>query len=259
MASKYLDEDDTKHTQRFVDASREPCRMLLPIQGYHKAPLVWLEEAVEPIVSLVPDVRRMAYVAKIRSQESPTDVMSLDESASIMLYCMEWDPPKECLYFVLNASLRTENRNVLRPWFRYLRLIMSALGQLPWTHRFVYRGVKRDMRSEYAEGKTVVWWGFNSCTSSIQALESEQFLGETGARTLFTIECYSAIDIGQFSCFKDENEILLPPGQTVHSRGLSFSRQRSLHDTIEGDWSSISANWSCTQSKCTFTSLVGLK
>ncbi|CAF4254150.1 unnamed protein product, partial [Rotaria sordida] len=38
----------------------------------------------------------------------------------------------------------------------------------------------------------------------------EQFLGTTGPRTFFTIECNSGKDIRKYSCFKAEDEILLP-------------------------------------------------
>jgi hypothetical protein len=213
MASKYPDKDHSTPTQRFADVSEEPCRMLRPIQGYDKMPLVSLEEAVESLAKYVPDVKRMAYIAKAKCQESPTDVMSIDESASIMLYCLEWEPTEQCFYLALNTALRTEDRNILKPWFLYLRLIMGALIQLPWTDHLVFRGVKRDMRAEYRAGETIEWWGFSSCTGTMSALENEQFLGSSGLRTLFTIQCRNAIDIGPYSCFKKENEILLPPAR----------------------------------------------
>jgi hypothetical protein len=62
---------------------------------------------------------------------------------------------------------------------------------------------------DYPEGKTFVWWGFSSCTSSIKVLQSEQFLGKTGTRTMFNIECYSGKDIRRHSYFETENEVLL--------------------------------------------------
>ncbi|CAF3724295.1 unnamed protein product [Rotaria sordida] len=66
------------------------------------------------------------------------------------------------------------------------------------------------MRKEYPEGKTFVWWGFSSCTSNVRVLQNEQVLGTTGPRTFFTIECNSGKDIRKYSCFKAEDEILLP-------------------------------------------------
>ncbi|CAF5044015.1 unnamed protein product, partial [Rotaria sp. Silwood1] len=211
MASKYVDLDEEQtHTQRFSDIATEPCRMLMPIQGYEKKPLVSLEEAVELVVSYVPDVKRMAYIAKVKCSELPSIELPIDQAASITLYTMEWEPQEECLYYVLNETLRNENRRQLQPGFLFLRLILTALAQLPTVASNVFRGIKRDMRKEYPEGKTFVWWGFSSCTSKISVLQNEQFLGTTGPRTFFTIECNSGKDIQKYSSIKTEHEILLP-------------------------------------------------
>ena len=214
MAAKYPDDDDElQHNQRISDFAAEPRTILLPIKGYEKQPLVSLEEAIEPIVPFVPDVKQMAYVAKTKCKKPPANNLSIDESASIMLYSMDWEPQNECLYYVLNATLRAENRRKLVPWFLFLKLILTAFDRLPSKHRFVYRGIKRDMRKEYLEGATIIWWGFSSCTSTVGVLSNEQFLGSTGTRTLFTIECTSGKDIRQHSYFQTEDEILLPPGR----------------------------------------------
>src|ERR1700722_6817812 len=101
MAAKYSKNDDLQHYQRYSDFDEDPSTMLMPIQGYEKKPLVILEEAVEPLVEFVPDVKAMTYVAKTRCKKSPADDLSIDESAAIMLYSMEWEPQEECLYYVL--------------------------------------------------------------------------------------------------------------------------------------------------------------
>lgn len=122
---------------------------------------------------------------------------------------MEWEPHDECLYFALNTTLRAEDRRKLKPWFSYLKLILTALGQLPSSGRTVYRGVKLNLSKQYPEGKTFVWWGFSSCTSSMGVLENEEFLGKSGQRTLFTIDCESGKDISRHSYYQSEQEILL--------------------------------------------------
>jgi hypothetical protein len=73
----------------------------------------------------------------------------------------------------------------------------------------VYRGVKVNLINEYQKGETVVWWGFSSCTTSIDTLQSDHFLGKTGTRTIFVIECYSGKDIRKHSCYPKEGEMLL--------------------------------------------------
>jgi hypothetical protein len=47
----------------------------------------------------------------------------------------------------------------------------------------------------------------------MDVLNNEQFLGSTGTRTLFAIECDSGKDIRQHSAFQNEDEILLPPAR----------------------------------------------
>ncbi|CAF1326489.1 unnamed protein product, partial [Didymodactylos carnosus] len=194
---------------RVSDIADEPHRMLMPIRGYDEKPLVSLEEAVKPLVSILPGVQDYVYVAKQRCEEDPADGLSQDESASIILYSMEWEPQEQCLYYVLNATLRAEDRGQLKPWFLYFKLLLTALARLPSTRHFVYRGVKIDLSKQYPAGKTFVWWGFSSCTSSIQVLENKQFLGTTGVRTMFTIDCDSGKDICRHSYYQSEEEILL--------------------------------------------------
>jgi hypothetical protein len=195
--------------QRITDLVQEPNEMLTPISGYEDMPLVSLETAVEPLVPFLPTIQSHAYAAKERCKKPPADGLTVDESASIMLYSMSWKPSDKCLYGALNATLRSEDRDKLAPWFLYLKLFFTALERLPSIHRTVYRGVTRDMEKDYPKGKSFVWWGFSSCTTSIDVLQSELFFGTTTARTMFTIECDSGKDIRKHSYFPREDEILL--------------------------------------------------
>jgi hypothetical protein len=47
-----------------------------------------------------------------------------------------------------------------------------------------------------------------------QVLENDQFLGKSGPRTLFAIECESAVDITRYANF-GEAEVLLFPATTI--------------------------------------------
>lgn len=182
---------------------------MLPISGYAKMPLVNLEKAIEPLISIVPHIRHMVWIVKMNCQ-NPSNSLSPDESASIMLYSIEWYPRENSFYIILNKVLRNEDRSRLKPWFLYLKLFLTALSKLPSEHRSLHRGIKKNVSTDYPPGKTFIWWGFSSCTSSMTVLENEAFLGKTGARTLFTIHCVSSKDIHQHSMYKIENEVLLP-------------------------------------------------
>ena len=123
MAYTYPDnDDDNQHNQRFSDIAGESGKILTPIQGYEKQPLVSLEQAV----------KRTTFVVKMKCAKSPANNLSIDESASIILYSMDWEPQEQCLYYVLNKTLRMKNRKKLKPWFLYLRLVLTAF---PVFHR----------------------------------------------------------------------------------------------------------------------------
>ena len=198
---------------RFADVGTLSKRMISPIDGFANMPVVSLEEAIKPLVDLVPKIERNAYFAKESCQE-PEDGLTSDESASIMLYTFESKPHENSLYVILNTTLRSPQREeLLEPWLLYLRLFVTALTRLPSQHRFVNRGVKVDLRPQYPIGKSIVWWGFSSCTTSIGVLECAHFFGKSGTRTLFQIECHSGKDVKNHSSMQHEDEILLLPAR----------------------------------------------
>lgn len=202
-------EADGQRLLRLTDIAEEPLEFLSPISGYAKMPLVPLEVAVEPLVPILPEVQSHAYVAKQRCK-TPADGLTQDESASIMLYTMGWEPIDECLYVVLNNTLRLSDRQQkLRPWYLFLRLFLSALFRLPLIETMAYRGVQLDLSKRYIQGETIVWWGFSSCTKTIGVLQSEMFLGKKRTRTMFHIQCKSARDIRKHSYYPSEDEVLL--------------------------------------------------
>ena len=211
MATSGEELDVAQRILRITDISKEPLKYLAPISGYADMPLVSLEEAVGPLISIVPQVEMYAYIAK-QNCEKPADDLTPDESAAIMLYTIGWEPSDECLYIVLNKTLRLPDRKeALKPWYLYLRLLLNALLRLPSLPRTIYRGVKQHMNKGCVKGEKFVWWGFSSCTLTIDVLQSDLFLGKIGLRTIFSIECQSAIDIREHSYIPDEDEVLLLP------------------------------------------------
>ncbi|CAF0795039.1 unnamed protein product [Adineta ricciae] len=200
------------NSSRFAD-DVEDQKMLAPIAGFATMPLVSLEKAVEPLIDILPGIQTYVHVTKHRCDKPPANGLTVDESASIQIYTMEWEPQDECLYVVLNRALRSEKRGELRPWFLYMKLIMTALSKLPSTHCTIYRGIKLDLTANYREGTTFIWWSFSSCTKSMSVLQNDQFVGTSGKRTIFAIECNTAKDIREHSFYKNEDEMLLLPGR----------------------------------------------
>ncbi|CAF1555544.1 unnamed protein product, partial [Rotaria sp. Silwood1] len=84
-----------------------------------------LEKAVERIIPLVSDLADHVARAK-QSCNQNSALITWDESAAIYLYSMQTG-----FFPMLNKALRDENRHVLKPWFAYLKLFITALEKLP--------------------------------------------------------------------------------------------------------------------------------
>ena len=117
------------------------------------------------------------------------------------------------LYSMLNRTLKKADREDLRPYFKYLKLFMTALAKLPCVPPLtLWRGVTKNLSAEFVPGTTVTWWAFSSCTTALTVLENNMYLGNAGSRTLFSVEVINGRTIRAHSHFVTEDEILLLPG-----------------------------------------------
>ncbi|CAF0860806.1 unnamed protein product [Adineta ricciae] len=201
MASASVNKDRIP-TERFLDLVDEPLDDLAPIKGYENADLVSLQDSIEPIEHLLDNVAADIWIAR-RKCKTLLDGLTIDERAAIYLYSMD------SLYRQLNAALRDQNREKLIPWFLYLKLYLTALWKLPDERGTIWRGVKADLSNQFKERETFIWWGFSSCTTSLQ--QAELFLGKTGKRTLFNIDSLHGKLIQNHSHHPNEREVLLLP------------------------------------------------
>jgi len=225
MASRHINEP--QHAFRFLDVDEEPQTILPPIQDYESTPLVSLDKAVFPLQPIVSDVKHMVQTIEANYGE-PEDGLTRDESNSIKLYSLEWRPRESSLFYILHKALRSKNRQLLRPWFLFLRLILTALSHLPSNFLTVYRSANMDLTAKYSPGTTIVWWAFSSCMKKSNLLEKKLFLNKTGERTLFIINCYSGKDIHQHSLNESEGEVLLPPARQFNVVS-SANKGKGLH------------------------------
>jgi hypothetical protein len=108
---------------------------------------------------------------------------------------------------VLNETLSAEDRSKLTVWFFFIKLLMTALAAEPRYVGTVWRGVAADIGGEYKKGKKVRWWRFSSCTEDGDVLSTPMFLGDSGKRTLFSIDCTTGIKIQHLSAYSNEAEV----------------------------------------------------
>ncbi|CAF2383766.1 unnamed protein product [Rotaria sp. Silwood2] len=145
--------------------------------------------------------------------KEPPDGLTTDESAAIRLYTIEWEGPHQSLYFMLNHTLKNSDREHLRPYFKYMKLFLTGLVKLPCSPPLiVWRGVTKNLSAEFPPGTPVIWWAFSSCTTQLTVLENNMYLGNSGDRTLFSVEAINGRTIRNHSHFVTEDEILLLPG-----------------------------------------------
>jgi hypothetical protein len=176
------------------------------LSGYEDTSVQTLEEAVENLIQLVPDVVNYVSTAKKNCNRNST-VLTWDESAAIRLYTMSTP-----FVIRLNETLRNENQSVPKSWSPFLKLFVAALKKLPPTKATVWRGVNYDATLDFVDGKVHTWWNITSCSKNINSVQP--FLGESG--TLFKIETIHSRDISMFSEVSDEQDFILMPGTCAH-------------------------------------------
>ena len=156
-----------------------------PIFGIKGTPDCSLKEAIEDAQKKDPELEKIdlsgaIYLANWGNQKrlaaNPYN-LTVDELAAIHLYTQETP-----FYRILNERLRSEKRQLLVPFFRYIKLLLKGLYKLPSIKKVVYRGVSKDLSSSFNEGKEMIWWSFTSTTSKIKV-------------TIYNLDCLFVISI----------------------------------------------------------------
>ena len=188
-------------------------KSFLSMDTFDRIPFVTLDQAIEPLRALMPSIQIYVDLVKPKCR-SPADGLTSDQSASIMLYCMVWQPREQCLYTRLNAVLRSCDAQQLKPWLFYLKLLFSALIQLPSTRMIVYRGSQSNLCQHYSLDQTIAWSELSLGTGSLDYLQSDTCLGKKGMRTICVIEGNTVKDIHQHTYLASDRLALFLPGKT---------------------------------------------
>ena len=158
------------------------------LAGLQSVPVVSLEQSLSYIdeeripAAVLRAARDAALERADQLLETGLDRHSLsrDDIAAIHLYTQE-NP----IYGELNAALRTEQREEIKPFWSYIKLLQTALFKLPKDESGAERGIEsRKLLAEYRaaqalhdSGDPLLWWGFSSSSTSMPAVKS--FLGES--------------------------------------------------------------------------------
>ncbi|MFF6832059.1 ADP-ribosyltransferase domain-containing protein [Streptomyces sp. NPDC012438] len=196
--------------------------VLPPITGVFDTPLMDFRKAVEPVARVLRNldrhVERSSLFGEARAASGQdAGGLSADAISALHLYTCE-----SAFYREINAVLRSPDRERLVPYLPYLRLLFSAVAELPARKDPLWRGVALDLRSQYPVGRTVTWWGVSSCTS--EPAVARGFLGNRGKRTLFEVTPARAVGIRRFSAFTGEEEYILTPGTRLEVTEVKAGR-----------------------------------
>jgi secreted protein with Ig-like and vWFA domain/uracil DNA glycosylase len=196
------------YLERLQEVLAEAGVPLPPLLGVLASPLLAFPDAVGPLAPAVPGLdfylKRAHQFGQLQVAKPGTD-LTADEIAAVYLYTTE-----SSFYRRLNTVLRDSDREMARPYFGYLRLLLTALPKLAGYTGSLWRGVSADLRGQYPKDATITWWGVSSCTAKRSVAMS--FMGGVGKRTLFEVLPAQAVGIRRYSAFTGEDEYLLLPG-----------------------------------------------
>ncbi|CAF1439657.1 unnamed protein product, partial [Adineta steineri] len=98
------------------DITKSDGTEISPILGYSEEPLLPLAQACAPLTDIFHNLSFYVELALKETPEQPPDGLSVDESAAIRLYTIEWDKPHRSLYSTLNYNLKNNDRQALLPF-----------------------------------------------------------------------------------------------------------------------------------------------
>ncbi|CAF0860725.1 unnamed protein product [Adineta ricciae] len=206
-----VEDDDDTNDSRYFDIPYADTEDKSYFSSILNSPLLIIEETIKPFEHLVDDVATKLYLIKQQLIVNDLYELTLDELSAIHLYIWERSPFTTSISYLINETIRRGFTDEFRTWTPYLNLLFTSLNKLLpiEPHSIVYSGVRScNLSSQYKDNEIYTWWTFTTCLRSIDQIKLPHYLGKSGLRTLFKIECYS----GKQVPFSDEDEVILMPG-----------------------------------------------
>ncbi|CAF0944993.1 unnamed protein product [Rotaria sp. Silwood1] len=158
---------------------------LTPIDDYPDEPVLSLEEALELFDGKINHLSYYIQEAKMKCHYPSEHNLTLDESAAIYIYTMQWGD--RCLHNYLQAALNSNDQSTLQPWLMYLKLFKSALDKLPTAKAEVWQGGPFDekLKEQLNSKSSSLYTSLSSC--SLSANEIKEYLPKTVEKKIFLV------------------------------------------------------------------------
>lgn len=182
------------------------------INGYENESSVSLEEALKPLQGQIPGLLMQIKDAKSKCHYPSEHHLTRDESAALYLYTMQRND-LDSLYHHLQRAWQSGRRSSLRPWFKYLKLLRSALDKLPNAKTEVWQGMVYD--AEWAKtlqsNAVPLYTCMGTCSPSLSHLRDDLQRRSDDKLILIGYESIHGKDITGYSA-RHEKEVMMWPG-----------------------------------------------
>lgn len=170
--------------------------------------------------------------ATLRNTTSLTGSLDDDELFALVAYTFDnCSDQSSNLYYVLNQALRERlvNSKPFTRWQGFLYYLMRAVEKLPAFQGTVYRGITSNVnpaqvKKDYAAGRPVQWAAFSSASRREGVCKNFVHPKEG---VVFRISVVSGRQVGQYSIFPAEDEVLLTPN-------TQFTVTREMYKDTQG-------------------------
>lgn len=178
ISSEYLS------TPEYIQVGIKTSDTSIPMDGFTDEPLLPLEEALKPFNGKINQLSKFIKEAKTKCHYPSEHNLTLDESAAIYIYTMKWN---KCLYDHLHSALNSNNRLTLQPWFKYLKLLKTALNKLPIAKSEIWQGAPFDeqIKEQLNSKLPVLYTTLCSCSPSVNDVTS--YLQKTNAKNIILV------------------------------------------------------------------------
>lgn len=176
-----------------------------------------LEDALRPLMDKINRLSYYIKVAKANCCYPSEHGLTRDESAAVFLYTMEWG--NQSVYRMVNEALRTKELNIIKPWFQYVKLFITAILKLPAYTGNAWRGENHSITQRFQKNHKCIWWTITSCSLTLDIMD--EFIGDQG--TFLAIEVKNARSIIGYSYHPQEEEVILLPGTSLQVLNTPFN------------------------------------